>query len=90
MTTSLRTPRTPTRRQLEVLSFIAAYVAREHGSPSFTEIADGLGISVTAVSRHIANLIRCGRVSRKPFQHRSLRVMGLPAAQPPNSNAACR
>lgn len=46
-----------TRRQKEVYDFISGFVDRHGYSPSFEEIADGLGLSSLAtVHKHISNL----------------------------------
>lgn len=46
-----------TRRQKQVYDFISAFVDRHGYSPSYEEIADGLGVSSLAtVHKHISNL----------------------------------
>ncbi len=64
-----------TRRQKEVLDFIAAYQA-EHGySPSYEEIAAGLGLaSLATVHKHIAALERKHYLRRGFNQSRSLEL----------------
>ena len=46
-----------TRRQKEVLDFLETFVSRNEYSPSFEEIARGLGLkSLATVHKHISNL----------------------------------
>ena len=53
-----------TRRQLEVLDWITAYIERETISPSFKEIAAGLGLkSIATVHKHLQVLKRSGSIS---------------------------
>ena len=62
-----------TRRQREVMDFIAGFL-QEHGySPSFQEIARGMGLSSLAtVHKHILTLERKGFLRRGPNQSRSI------------------
>ena len=62
-----------TRRQRQVMDFIAGFL-QEHGySPSFQEMADGLGLSSLAtVHKHILTLERKGFLRRGPNQSRSI------------------
>ena len=62
-----------TLRQREVMDFIAGFL-QEHGySPSFQEIARGLGLSSLAtVHKHILTLERKGFLRRGPNQSRSI------------------
>ena len=62
-----------TERQRRVIDFIAGFL-REHGySPSFQEIAEGVGLnSIATVHKHIATLERKGYVKRGHNQSRSL------------------
>ena len=61
-----------TRRQREVMDFIAGFL-QEHGySPSYQEMARGLGLSSLAtVHKHILTLERKGFLRRGPNQSRS-------------------
>ena len=62
-----------TRRQREVMDFIAGFL-QEHGySPSYQEMARGLGLSSLAtVHKHILTLERKGFLRRGPHQSRSI------------------
>ena len=62
-----------TRRQRVVMDFIASFL-QEHGySPSFQEMAHGLGLSSLAtVHKHILTLERKGFLRRGPNQSRSI------------------
>lgn len=74
----------PTRRQRELLSFIASFIA-EHGySPSYREIMAGCNYtSVATVSLHVNNLIRRGHLRKRDRSARSLEVVdGIDDASP--------
>ena len=46
-----------TRRQKEILDFLESFVTRNGYSPSFEEIARGMGLkSLATVHKHITNL----------------------------------
>src|SRR5437879_3012198 len=66
----------PTKKQQELLCFIAAFI-EEHGySPSYREIMTGLNYtSVATVSLHINNLIRRGHLLKRDRSARSLEVV---------------
>lgn len=74
-------PIRPTKRQLELLSFIEAFIT-EHGySPSYREIMKGLNYtSVATVSLHINNLIRRGHLAKRDKSARSLEVVKVDAS----------
>lgn len=62
-----------TRRQLQVLRFIAAFRATEGYAPTVREIMRGLGLhSPSAIQYHIDNLIRKGELRRRDRSPRSL------------------
>lgn len=62
-----------TRRQREVMDFIAGFLEEQGYSPSFQEIARGLGLSSLAtVHKHVLTLDRKGFVRRKYNQSRSI------------------
>jgi repressor LexA len=66
----------PTKKQKELLDFIAAFIA-EHGySPSYREIMSGLHYtSVATVSLHVGNLIQRGHLRKRDHSARSLEVV---------------
>lgn len=65
-----------TRRQKEVLDFIRNFVERCGYSPSFEEIAHGLGLSSLAtVHKHISNLEKKGLLHRAHNRSRSIDVV---------------
>ena len=70
------TPIRPTKKQLELLSFIQEFIA-EHGySPSYREVMKGLNYtSVATVSLHINNLIRRGHLIKRGNSARSLEIV---------------
>lgn len=62
-----------TRRQKEVVDFLEAFVEENGYSPSFEEIAGGLGLrSVATVHKHITNLEKKGLLDRERNRSRSI------------------
>ena len=71
-----------TRRQKEVLDFIAGFVERQGYSPSFEEIARGLNLkSLATVHKHVTNLQTKGILQRGHNRSRSIDVLPQPRAQ---------
>lgn len=66
----------PTKKQRELLQFIAEFIA-EHGySPSYREIMGGLNYnSVATVALHVNNLITRGHLRKRDRSARSLEVV---------------
>ncbi|HVC45801.1 MAG TPA: transcriptional repressor LexA [Terracidiphilus sp.] len=65
-----------TKRQKEVLDFLAAFVARNGYSPSFEEIARGMGLkSLATIHKHISNLEKKGLLDRVHNHSRSIDVL---------------
>ena len=65
-----------TRRQKEILDFLAAFVSRNGYSPSFEEIARGMGLkSLATVHKHITNLEKKGLLDRVHNRSRSIDVI---------------
>jgi SOS-response transcriptional repressor LexA len=66
----------PTKKQRELLAFVAQFIA-EHGySPSYREIMNGLQYtSVATVSLHIRSLIKRGHLRKRDYSARSLEVV---------------
>ncbi len=64
-----------TRRQKEVLDFVAKFIAENHYSPSFEEIARHLKLSsVATVHRHLLVLGEKGYVHREQNKSRALEI----------------
>lgn len=62
-----------TRRQAEVLHFIAAFIRDKGFSPSYEELCSGLGVSSLAtVHKHVLTLEHKGFLKRGPHQSRSI------------------
>jgi repressor LexA len=73
---AIMAPMAITRRQKEVLDFIAGFVQRNGYSPSFEEIARGLDLrSLATVHKHITNLQNKGLLARAHNRSRSLDVL---------------
>ena len=70
----------PTKKQHELLAFIAAFI-KEHGySPSYREIMDGCNYtSVATVALHVNNLITRGHIKKRDRSARSLEVVNADA-----------
>jgi len=65
-----------TRRQKEVLDFLDSFVTRNGYSPSFEEIARGMGLkSLATVHKHITNLEKKGLLDRVHNRSRSIDVL---------------
>ncbi len=66
----------PTKKQRELLDFIASFID-EHGySPSYREIRDGTGYtSVATVALHVNNLVTRGHLQKRDNAARSLEVV---------------
>ena len=65
-----------TRRQKEVLDFLETFVSRNGYSPSFEEIARGMGLkSLATVHKHITNLEKKGMLDRVHNRSRSIDVL---------------
>ncbi len=66
----------PTTKQQQVLDFIKAYIAERGYSPSFREIANGIGVSVGTIQRFLNALEVRGLVIRNANEARSIQLMG--------------
>ncbi len=65
-----------TRRQKEVLDFLAGFTSRNGYSPSYEEIAAGLGLnSLATVHKHVTNLQSKGLLQRAHNRSRSIDVL---------------
>jgi repressor LexA len=65
-----------TRRQKEILDFLESFVARNGYSPSFEEIARGMGLkSLATVHKHITNLEKKGLLDRVHNRSRSIDLL---------------
>ena len=65
-----------TRRQKEILDFLETFVTRNGYSPSFEEIARGMGLkSLATVHKHITNLEKKGLLDRVHNRSRSIDVL---------------
>ncbi len=62
-----------TRRQWQVLEFIAGFIREHSYSPSYEEVCEGLGVSSLAtVHKHVSTLEQKGFLVRGPHQSRSI------------------
>ena len=65
-----------TRRQKEVLDFLSGFTTRNGYSPSYEEIAAGLGLnSLATVHKHVTNLQNKGMLQRAHNRSRSIDVL---------------
>jgi len=65
-----------TRRQKEVIDFLSSFTASHGYSPSYEEIAAGLGLSSLAtVHKHVTNLQNKGLLQRAHNRSRSIDVL---------------
>src|SRR6202012_1988379 len=65
-----------TRRQKEVLDFLSSFTARHGYSPSYEEMAAGLGLrSLATVHKHVTNLQNKGLLQRAHNRSRSIDVL---------------
>src|ERR1700753_1558002 len=65
-----------TRRQKEVINFLSGFTSRNGYSPSYEEIAQGLGLSSLAtVHKHVTNLQNKGLLQRANNRSRSIDVL---------------
>jgi repressor LexA len=65
-----------TRRQKEVIDFLSGFTQKNGYSPSYEEIASGLGLSSLAtVHKHITNLQSKGLLARAHNRSRSIDVL---------------
>ena len=65
-----------TRRQKEVIDFLSSFTQKNGYSPSFEEIASGLGLaSLATVHKHITNLQNKGLLQRSHNRSRSIDVL---------------
>ena len=74
-----------TRRQKEVLDFLTGFTQRKGYSPSYEEIAAGLGLnSLATVHKHVTNLHNKGLLQRAHNRSRSIDVVSPRAAKRPS------
>lgn len=67
-----------TKKQKRILDFIYNFTRDNDYSPSYREIASGLGLrSPASVSEHIDNLVQLGALRRAPGSARSLELVDL-------------
>lgn len=68
--------RLPTKKQQEVLSFIRNFTNQHGYSPSYREIAEGLGYaSIATVASHVKSLIDRGHITKRFNSSRSLEIV---------------
>ncbi len=65
-----------TRRQKEVIDFLSGFTSKNGYSPSYEEIASGLGLnSLATVHKHVTNLQNKGMLQRAHNRSRSIDVL---------------
>ena len=71
-----------TKRQKEVLEFLADFIDKNRYSPSYEEIADGLSLnSLATIHKHVSSLESKGYLRRAFNQSRSLEIAPRYAAE---------
>lgn len=77
----------PTKKQRELLTFIAEFITQHGYSPSYREIMNGLNYtSVATVALHVNNLIARGHLRKRDRSARSLEVVNAEEAVPLKTN----
>jgi SOS-response transcriptional repressor LexA len=72
----MSTENRPSKKQRELLSFIAAFISQHGYGPSYREIMNGIGYrSVSTVATHVDNLISKGHLRKRDYSARSLEVV---------------
>ncbi len=74
-----------TRRQADVIRFIAGYRLKHGLAPTLAEIGEGLGVSRVTVFEHVRALEEKGWLESEPGRSRSLRVRETVSTPPPPS-----
>ena len=65
-----------TRRQKEILDYVAAHIAREGYAPTIEEIGHNFGLrSLATVHKHLANLQEKGLIKRAWNRSRALELV---------------
>ncbi len=77
-----------TKRQKEILDYVASFIADHGYAPSFEEIADAFGYaSLATVHEHLSNLERKGYIRKSYNESRSIELVeperGAPAVELP-------
>ena len=67
--------REPTRRQKEVLDFIADYIRRNEYSPTIRDVADNFAISVKGASDHLQALRKKGLLEQGDKKSRTIKLV---------------
>jgi len=66
----------PTKKQKLILDFIESFIYENNKSPSYREIASGVGLSsIASVAEHIDNLVEKGYLIKNPGAARSLEII---------------
>jgi repressor LexA len=68
----------PSKKQRELLTYIAMFIGHHGYGPSYREIMNGLGYkSVSTVATHVDNLISKGHLRKRDYSARSLEVVDV-------------
>ena len=74
----------PTKKQRQILEFIAEFISQHGYSPSYREIMKSLNYtSVATVALHVNSLIKRGHLVKRDHSARSLEVVALEAEEKP-------
>lgn len=76
----------PTKRQQDLLDFLARWYEHHDYGPSYVEMRDGIGLhSKSGISRLVDGLVSRGLVTHRPYCARSVRaVNGPPETEKPS------
>lgn len=64
----------PTKRQAEILGFVAGFQRRKGYSPSLREIAENFGVSIPTIHQHISSLKRKNLLSANKGKRRTIQA----------------
>jgi repressor LexA len=70
---------TLTKRQQQVLRFVAEFIRENGFSPTVREVARAMRIAIKGAQDHLAALERKGHIERKSRKSRTLQVVGIEA-----------
>lgn len=64
-----------TKRQSEILKYIADFIEEKGYSPTIKEIGEMIGTSISVTARHIENLTEKGYITHIPYERRTITIV---------------